>query len=234
MNERDYKQEYARRPHKDRERKVPYAEDSTKGKSMINPVNYKGDVLVQVWVDSRVLATITRWMDDKGNYPRYMSHAVRRPLEVLAGFLVDNDEVEMVDDTAEARKMLERRFNVDLNRGGRGYKNVLHNMTLSDRRGELGDRISKEQRIFDVYRPKSKAQPNKLVDQAVEKYNELFSKDNKQETSKYFDDYSGIKEGMTNEEAAEVIKANEEIAQRDLDALNSLDLSTLSPVTEDK
>ena len=40
-----------------------YKEDSTRGSSLINPLNYKGDVLVQVWVDSRVLATLCRWLD---------------------------------------------------------------------------------------------------------------------------------------------------------------------------
>lgn len=130
-----------------------YAIDSTKGSSMINPLNYKGDVLVQVWVDSRVLATIVRWMDSKGNYPRFMSQGVRRPLEVLTGFLVDNGEVEMVEDTDEARTILTRRFNIDLNRGGRGTKNITHNLALSDRRNDLGERLQVSNRINDVSRP---------------------------------------------------------------------------------
>ena len=71
-----------------------YVIDSTRGSSMINPTNYKGDVLVQVWVDSRVLATLCKWMDEKGNYSRFMSQAVRRPLEVLAEYLVECGEVE--------------------------------------------------------------------------------------------------------------------------------------------
>ena len=69
------------------ERTEPYKEDSTKGNSLINPLNYKGDVLVQVWVDSRVLATLCGWLDDKGTYTRYMSQVVRRPLEVLVDLL---------------------------------------------------------------------------------------------------------------------------------------------------
>jgi hypothetical protein len=149
-----------------------YKVDSTKGTSMINPLNYKGDVLVQVWIDSRVLATLCRWLDSKGNYSRFMSQAVRRPLEVLADFLVDNNEVSIVDDTAEARKMLERRFNVELNRGGRGGKNVVHNLTLSDRRGELSERIGRDRKTDDVNKPRKFANP--LVNSAIDKYKELF------------------------------------------------------------
>ena len=169
---RDYKQEYQTRGETKRERKNPYAVDSTRGNSLINPLNYKGDVLVQVWVDSRVLATLCKWMDEKGNYSRFMSQAVRRPLEVLAEYLVESGEVEMVDNTADARRLLERRFNVDLNRGGRGEKNVNHNLALSDRRGELGERIRAERKVNDVSRPKSKF-ISPLTAEAVRIYNSL-------------------------------------------------------------
>ena len=115
--------------------------DSTKGSSMINPLNYKGDVLVQVWMDSRVVATLAQWLENSGTYPRFMSQAIRRPSEVLVSHLIDEGEVEMVDDTITARSMLQRRFNVDLNRGGRGGKNILHNQVLSDSRTRLTARL---------------------------------------------------------------------------------------------
>lgn len=136
-----------------RERIKPYVEDSTKGHSLINPLNYKGDVLVQVWVDSRVMATLCRWLDNNGLYSRYMSQVVRRPLEVLTESMVENGEVEIVDDTAEARVILERRFGVDLSRGGRGSKNTMHNVALSVRRGELGERVMASKKFDDVSRP---------------------------------------------------------------------------------
>lgn len=150
-------------------RNKDYVEDSTKGSSLINPLNYKGDVLVQVWIDSRVLSTLTRWMDLKGEYAQHMSQAVRRPLEVMAEFLVNQGDVEMVDDTAEARSMLERRFNVDLNRGGRGTKNVMHNLALSDRRADLG-RMLEKRKVEDVNVPK-RVKINELVNKAVEMFN---------------------------------------------------------------
>jgi len=115
-------------------RKKPYKVDSTKGASIINPLNYKGDVLVQVWMDSRVLATVSNWLDMNGTYTRFMSQAVRRPLELLVDNLVNNGDVALVDDTNEARRLLERKYGVQLNRGDRGGKNILHNQILSDRR----------------------------------------------------------------------------------------------------
>ncbi|MBU2685853.1 MAG: hypothetical protein KKF27_21640, partial [Gammaproteobacteria bacterium] len=134
----------------------------------------KGDVLVQVWVDSRVLATLCRWMDAKGEYAMHMSQAVRRPLEVLAEFLADQGEVEMVDDTAEARSLLSRRFNVDLNRGGRGTKNVMHNLALSDMRGELGERIQSRRRVDEVNRPGKVRELDPKAAAAIEAYKKMF------------------------------------------------------------
>lgn len=135
-----------------RERTEPYKEDSTDGSSIVNPLNYKGDVLVQVWIDSRILATLANWLEKNGTYPRFMSQVVRRPLELLTANLVDNEDVELVDDTASARLLLESRFQVDLNRGGRGGKNVLHNKILSDRRIEASERVG---RFNDVQKPMS-------------------------------------------------------------------------------
>uniref|UniRef100_A0A6M3KVZ6 Uncharacterized protein n=1 Tax=viral metagenome TaxID=1070528 RepID=A0A6M3KVZ6_9ZZZZ len=149
-----------------------YVVDSTKGGSLINPLNYKGDVLVQVWMDSRVLATLCRWLDNAGFYSRFMSQVVRRPLEVLAESMVEKGEVQIVDDTAEARSILERRFGVDLNRGGRGTKNVAHNVALSVRRAELDSRLQRVKRIDDVEKPRRET--SELAQRVVDKYKELF------------------------------------------------------------
>ncbi len=130
-----------------------YAVDSTRGLSMINPLNYKGDVLVQVWVDSRVLATLMHWLDAQGTYPTYMSQVVRRPLEVLTDVLVNGGDATLIDNTIEAREMLQRRFKVDLSRGGRGEKNKVHNITLSMRREDLAESLNKQRAIYDVHKP---------------------------------------------------------------------------------
>ena len=125
-----------------REVSEEYKGDSTNGGSLISPVSYKGDVMVQVWMDSRVLATLCKWLESEGEYPRFLSHVVKIPLEMLADHVVGEGKVKMVDGTAEARMLLEGRFHVNLNKGKRGKKNLLHNVVLSSRRGtDLGSRI---------------------------------------------------------------------------------------------
>ena len=109
-----------------------YVEDSTRGSAKIDPLNYKDDVLVQVWIDSRVLATLSQYLDLQGEYPRYMSEVVRRPLQALCEALVNQGDVELIDDTAIARDMLSRKYRVNLNKGGRGGRNVIHNQILSE------------------------------------------------------------------------------------------------------
>jgi hypothetical protein len=135
------------------QRESEYKEDSTRGSSVINPLTYKGDVLIQVWIDSRILATLCDWLEKNGNYPRFMSEVVREPLRVMFETLTHGKDVDIVDDTNEARRRLTQRFRVDLSRGGRGGKNVLHNQILTDRRRELGERIKPEQKVPDIARP---------------------------------------------------------------------------------
>jgi len=151
-----------------------YAKDSTRGSSVMNPLNYKGDVLVQVWLDSRVIATLGQWLEKCGTYPRFMSQVVRVPLEALVTQLTEDGEVELIDDTAVARAMLENRFGVKLNRGGRGKKNALHNQILSDRRGSLREKISSARQLDDAHRPlgKTKRRPRKSIEEALERAEE--------------------------------------------------------------
>ena len=163
-----------------------YAVDSTRGASLVNPLNYKGDVLAQVWIDARILATLCRWMDGNGEYARFLSEVVRRPLEAMVGTLVKNEEIEMVDDTVEARTLLERRFGVDLSRGGRGGKNVLHNIVLSERRGELGEELRSregEGGVPDVERPSRGKKTSKITEEAVKIYKQLVDKEKKERES---------------------------------------------------
>jgi hypothetical protein len=119
-------------------RNKPYVEDSTKGAALLNnPKRYKGDVMVQVWMDSRVLATISRWLDQEGMFTRFMSEVVRDSLKLFCDFLVDTREVDMTEDTKEARDLLVRKYRVNLNVDGRGLKNAVHNQLLSDRKNVL-------------------------------------------------------------------------------------------------
>ena len=99
-----------------------------------------------------MLATLCNWLDKNGTYTRHLSEVTRRPLELLAELLVTNGEVEMVDDTIEARTLLERRYAVNLNASGRGTKNVMHNIQLSVRRDELASFLGKQQ-SNDIHTP---------------------------------------------------------------------------------
>ena len=112
-----------------------YVEDSTKGSSRLEPKTEKSDVLVQVWVSSKVLAALCKWLDRRGVYSRFLSQVVRTPLEELVSKLVEIGETE-VDNSIESRRLLESRFGINLNRGGRGRKNLLHNVVLDSRKGE--------------------------------------------------------------------------------------------------
>lgn len=130
------------------DRKEPYVEDSTVGGSRvgIHPIKYKGDVLTQVWIDSRLLATLSKWLEKEGNYPRYLSEIVKIPLEILVRHLINLGEIDMIDDTSVARDMLRKKYRVKLNPRGRdskviGGRNVLHNQMLSENRKELGGKI---------------------------------------------------------------------------------------------
>ena len=154
-----------------------YVEDSTKGGAMMLPRSYKGDVLVQVWIDSRVLATLSLWLDKGGNYTRFMSEIVKDTLRTVQEHLVERGEVEMVDDTAEARDMLERKYRVDLNPSGRGLKNAHHNMLLSEKRKSLGGdveyhvpEVSQIRDHVPISRKKSQA-INTLANDLFERYN---------------------------------------------------------------
>ena len=78
---------------RERGRRGEYREDCTDGKfSVLNPIRFKGDALVQVWVDSRELATISEWLD-KGNYHmRFLSEVVKEGLSILYENIVNNND----------------------------------------------------------------------------------------------------------------------------------------------
>ena len=118
-----------------------YVSDSTNGKSLINPKKFKGDVITQVWLDSRVLATLSNWLDKESVMTRFMSEVVRETLEMVVDNLVKDSRVKMVEDTDTARDLLQHKYRVNLNskdKNGRvrGEKNIVHNIVLSCRKSE--------------------------------------------------------------------------------------------------
>jgi hypothetical protein len=153
-------------------------------------------------MDSRVLATISNWLDGTDEIPRHLSHVVRRPLELLTAQLVDEGEVEMVDDTSLARFMLERKYNVNLNKGGRGKKNVVHNQVLSDSRRKLGSSLRR--RSFQRYQDAATEMSGKTdrhVSQNDERLKEV------EELTKLYHKLDGDSEPVVEDTKSEVDKA---------------------------
>lgn len=112
-------------------------EDSTRGKCYMNPKTYKGDVPVQTWLDSRYLATMSTWLDNKGISNRFLSDIVRNAMEIVVDSLIEQGEIAMVDDTRVARDMIEFKYRIKLNAHGRGERNIIHNITLTEKRKDM-------------------------------------------------------------------------------------------------
>jgi len=130
-----------------------YKVDSTRGKALVMPKRYKGDVMIQVWIDSRVLATLSSWLDKEGMMTRFMSDVVRDSLKTFCDYLVDIGEVEMIDDTLLARDVLQSKYRVNLNAGSRGKRNIQHNKVLSEDRMGLRHSIDGRRRVSEIATP---------------------------------------------------------------------------------
>lgn len=118
-----------------------FKEDSTKGSSRVIPKTYKGDVFVQVWLDSRKLATLSNWLDSNSAFTKFMSDVVRESLNILVRHLVEVEAAHLIDDTSYARDMLRTKYRVNLNQGNRGLKNAFHNIKLTEDRRNISGSI---------------------------------------------------------------------------------------------
>lgn len=118
-----------------------YVEDSTKGKSVLDPKSYKRDVLMQVWLQSRYLATLLKWLDKSSTFVKFRSDIVQIVMEQVVHHLVDNGEVEMVEFATDAQSILSGRFGAQSNPSGRGGKNAYHNLVLDERRKEKDEYV---------------------------------------------------------------------------------------------
>lgn len=118
--------------------------DNTRGSTRMDPRVYKGDVMTQTWIDSRVLATLSVWLDTEGIMTRFLSEVMRETLEMVVANLVKDSKVEMIEDTDRARKILQTRYRINLNAKDKtgkviGGKNIAHNQVLSCRKVESGE-----------------------------------------------------------------------------------------------
>jgi hypothetical protein len=123
-------------------------EDSTRGKAMMRPKNFKGDALIQVWYERRKIASLDKWLEDNGRRNRFMSDVLRSILDMVYEKLLEDGKV-IEFEVQHASDYLQSKFRIDLNPGDKGKRNLLHNMQLEEIRkeSELGYREFKSQTI---------------------------------------------------------------------------------------
>jgi len=145
-----------------------YKVDATRGRrTIINPVSYKPDTLVQVWLDARKIVMLDNWLNKNSIYTRYMSEIVREILDVVVDQLLEAGEVEKVEFSVEATDWLKAKFNkASLNPGNRGKRNIMHNLTLDERRkSKMGssDRVGTMGEFEDVRKSKRSPEATKAI-----------------------------------------------------------------------
>ena len=113
-------------------REKGFKEDSTKGKARMIPVNYKGDVIVQAWLDARKLLVLSRWLDKGGYNTQNLSNIIKFTVDEIVEQLISSGMEQKVEYTKDARTLLEDKYRCDLNPSGRGERNMVHNMRLDD------------------------------------------------------------------------------------------------------
>ncbi len=161
-----------------------YKEDSTRGRAVVRPRNYKGDTLVQAWIDRRKLAVISQWLDEGGYRTRFLSDLVKLTIDEVVAELVERGIVEMIEFTDSATKILEMKYRADLNPGKRGMRNLHHNMVLDKLRS--GERL-----VDDIEREGSDSsivqEARKLADEGVAIYNKKYSSQTMQKDPNQYD-----------------------------------------------
>ena len=150
-----------------------YKEDSTKGNARIMPTNYKGDVLVQSWVDARQLAMLSVWLDGNGYVTRHLSDLIKITVEEVVSKLIDSGMVSKVEFTGEARDLLVRKYRAKLNPSGRGERNLLHNLHLDElRRNTFKDEVNVRPVQGECYTAEERDRIMKHYNEVVEKERE--------------------------------------------------------------
>jgi hypothetical protein len=146
-----------------------YKEDSTRGKALVRPRSYKGDSLVQAWVDRRKLAMLSIWLDNGGYNTRHLSEVVKLTIDEVVERLIESGIVKKIEFTGEATQIIAMKYKADLNPSGRGLRNLSHNLHLDEmRRGKAF-----EGEISYVSRDPEMEDVRETTRKMVEKYREL-------------------------------------------------------------
>lgn len=144
----------------------------------LKPTRYERDCLIQVWLDRRDIATISRYMSDHGMRHRYLAEILKFAVENIRTIIV-NKGGEFVENPQEATMYLETKFNVKLNPNERGKKNFVNNLLVhSYKNGEIDlehESYSSGYSVNDIEKLKAQAreqfsqQPDLLEETRAEK-----------------------------------------------------------------
>jgi len=151
------------------------AVDSTKGNALADPRTYKGDVLVQCWIDARKLAMLSVWLDNGGRVTRYMSEVIRFVMEEVVDHLIESGEIEKIEFCDEARELLTRKYRSQLNPSGRGAMNFKSNLILDNRRKSGYNEKGMEPIINEDYKDTSAKESKSEEHMRI--YNEIVRKE---------------------------------------------------------
>jgi hypothetical protein len=130
-----------------------YVEDSTRGKALAKPRTYKGDALVQAWVDRRKLAVLSEWLDNSGHRTKFLSDVLKFTIDIVVDQLIENGLAEKIELTEDAVRILDMKYSANLNPNDRGKRNLVHNLQLDEiRKGHSYDyEISRPIQKDDAY-----------------------------------------------------------------------------------
>ena len=183
-------------------------EDSTKGNAKMMPVNYKGDVLAQVWLDARKLAVLSEWLDKGGYNTRHLSEVIKFTVDEVVEQIVEAGLVSKIEFTGDAREMLTMKYRTELNPSKRGMRNVVHNLRLDDLRKGNIYKDEKEQRIYGT----GFGDVESATRKGVEMYNKLESAGKFKDQQEAFEESKKRAESMY--ESAGVTSSGETILRR--------------------
>ena len=136
--------------------------DSTRGSALSNPETYKRDVPMQVWLQSRHLATLMKWIENEGivGLIRFRSDILKIVVEQLVIHLTESGAVRMIDTAQEAHAILEGRFGVPCNPDDKGKRNTLHNFELDERRHERAGGYAPPESSYERTKPITESKPS--------------------------------------------------------------------------
>lgn len=186
-----------------------YKRDSTRGRAIVDPVSYKGDALIQCWIDRRKLATLSNWLDEAGYRTRTLADVLRLSLEAVVESLVNDGVVEMVELTSDAVAILDMKYKVELNPSGRGSRNLSHNLHLDERRKDRKEVVHSVRDIEEV-----KQLTNEALKVYEERYGSLVNGDSRKKDNSPI--YRGKTEEEINKDVERIMKEDEELKNIDM------------------